>query len=145
MAYNINIGPCQTTTPGATFGVPIGPYASVPVAPGTMHEAAGGIAALSSFSARLAQTYAVRVQIDAVALAAGRVQHRAAVYVPAQALAEPYPVPNLDDYAGRGGSFAPAVRQWAADLVQWRQDHARRVLRDLARIQAEKSNEWVEV
>jgi hypothetical protein len=139
LAFNVNIGPCQTTTPGATFGVPIGPYVGIPV--GVMHEAAGSIEAVFGAAARLSRIHGVSGRIDAQSFVFGRLQRRPGDYVPGQSLVEPYPVPMLWDYL-RGSNVRQGLEQWAADLMRWRQEHATRAFRELARLGQEKAAQW---
>lgn len=135
----MNIGPCLTQIPGATFGVPIGPFVGVPA--GETHEAAGAIASVSSFVGRLSLVHGLRVRIDATSSVSGRLQRKAGAYVPGQVLTEPYPVPELNRYV-QGAGFGEGFVLWAGDLARWRQEHLTRVMRDMARLAEEKASQW---
>ncbi|MDD4891629.1 MAG: hypothetical protein PHU85_17055 [Phycisphaerae bacterium] len=81
--------------------------------------------------------------VRATSAVVARVQYRAGAFVPAQALAEPFPVPTLWDYE-RGGDFESAMRAWAQDAQRWDAEHMTRIMRDLARLGQEKSSDWVD-
>lgn len=121
-----------------------------------IHDLAGTITGVSAITLTSAAVTWCNVEGSVAAESAveGRVQYKAGSYVPAQVLAEPYPIPTLWRYLGMAGgafgrnqeeAFRAAAQEWANEIERWSEEHMTRVMRDLSRLGQEKTAEWVEV
>lgn len=119
------------------------------------HSAAAGVALTGVLTADLtlerAEVWDLAGAIQGQMALFGRVQFRSGVYVPAQVLQAPYPVPTLWQYLGMAGPstlptpFEQGVQEWARAFEQWSEEHMTKIMADMGRLGQEKTAEWVDV
>lgn len=103
---------------------------------------AGSVGAVSSVTGHFGETHLLAGHVGALSSVVVRgLQMRRRVFVPAQALAAPYPVPRLHDFA-RGENFHAGFEQWSLAYSKWWEEHMIRVMREVARLGQEKASRW---